>query len=134
VVGMLVMACERLGYDGLTLVPAHFHIAALARRLFVFLDPADEAFFLALCDATRGQPFQRATENVARAGVVDLRTGSAVSWRPSRMVLGISQAMKDELSDPSYAVRVERAASELRFGLAPSAEPAPSEPERPPGG
>ncbi len=123
VVGMLVMACERLGYDGLTLVPAHFHIAALARRLFVFLDPADEAFFLALCDATRGQPIQAATETIARSGVIDLRTGSPVSWRPSRMVLGISRAMKDELSDPSYALRVEQVAAELRFALAPSAAP-----------
>ena len=53
VVGMLVMAAERLGYDGITLVPSHFHVAAQARRLFRFLDPADEAMFLAL-EPTRG--------------------------------------------------------------------------------
>jgi hypothetical protein len=134
VVGMLVMACERLGYDGLTLVPAHFHIAALARRLFVFLEPADEAYFLALCDATRGQPLHQATETIARAGVIDLRTGAPVGWRPSRMVLGISRAMKDELADPSYALRVEQAAAELRFALAPSVGPGQREPEPKAGG
>ncbi len=110
VVGMLVMACERLGFDGLSLVPAHFHVAAQARRLLRFLDPAAESFFLSLSRATAGSSLAEASLAIAAGRVVDRETGRAVAWKPSRMVLAVSPELLARLDGPAYARAVEDAA------------------------
>jgi acetoin utilization deacetylase AcuC-like enzyme len=117
VVGMLVMACERLGYDGISLVPSQYHVAAQARRLFTFFDPSDEAFFLALERATRGLPLHEASTAIAAGRIRDARTSEVVSWRPRRMVLPVNQALKERLSSPAYAKAVEDEARKLAFTL-----------------
>jgi acetoin utilization deacetylase AcuC-like enzyme len=109
VVGMLVMAAERLTYDGVTLVPSHFHVAAQARRLFRFLDPADEARFLALGRATSGMTLFQASAALA-AGQVRGPDGAPLAYKPSRMVLATSESLKERLASDDYAREVEEAA------------------------
>lgn len=113
VVGMLVMAAERLGYEGVTHVPSHYHVAAQGRRLFRFLEPADEAFFLALNRATAGMTLFEASNAIAAGRVVD-DTGAPVFWKPSRMVLPTGEALKAKLASAAYAREVETAARDLR--------------------
>lgn len=117
VVGMLVMACERLGFDGLTLVPAHFHVATVARRLFTFMNPADEAYFLALHEATKHLDISDASRRIDEGRVMSRATGEPAPYRPARMVLAVSEALKARLADPSYARRVEDAAKSLDLVL-----------------
>ncbi|NUO49575.1 MAG: histone deacetylase [Polyangiaceae bacterium] len=120
VIGMLVMAAERLGYEGVTVVPSHFHVAAQARRLMKFLDPADEAFFLALSAATAGLTLFEASKAIAAGAVTD-EEGKPVHWRPSRMVLVTGPTLAARLESPEYAREVEKAARTLRL----SGDPAP---------
>ncbi|MBL9026970.1 MAG: histone deacetylase [Myxococcales bacterium] len=122
VIGMLVMAAERLGYEGLTVVPSHYHVAAQARRLFAFLDPTDEAFFLALSRATHGRTLFEASKALAAGEVVDDK-GVAVSWKPSRMVLATGENLKARLASAAYARAVEAAARELRPSRPPPEVP-----------
>lgn len=136
VIGMLIMACERLGFDGLTFVPAHFHLAARGRRLLEVLDPADEALFLALASATGSLGSFEASRRIEHGDVVDVETGEPVQYKPMRMVLAVSPALKDKLASPEYARGVEEAARKLSFVLRDS-EPsrtagAPSQPPPPP--
>ena len=109
VIGMLVMACERLGFDGVTVVPSHYHVAAQARRLMSFWDPADEAAFIAIGKATQGMNLFQASIAIAEGDVVDV-AGRVVSWKPSRMVLPVSAALRERLDGPGYARAVEDAA------------------------
>ncbi len=118
VVGMLVMAAERLGYDGVTVVPSHFHVAAQARRLFRFLDPSDEALFLALGRATSGMTLFQASNALAAGQVVDA-TGNPVGYKPSRMVLATSASLREHLASPAYARAVEAHARDLRPSTLP---------------
>ena len=117
VIGMLVMASERLGYDGLTLIPSHFHVAAQARRLFTFFEPLDEARFLALLRATQGLSLAEATARILGGQVVERTTGEPQRYHPSRMVLAVSDMMKGRLSDPSFNRAVEAEARKLDFVL-----------------
>ncbi|MBK8938920.1 MAG: histone deacetylase [Polyangiaceae bacterium] len=119
VVGMLVMACERLRFDGLTLVPAHFHVAAVTRRSLRFLEPEAEALFLALAAATKDLPLAEASLAIESGRVRSASTGEVVRYEPARMVLPVSEAFKARLDDASYARRVEEAARGLELVLAP---------------
>lgn len=117
VVGMLIMACERLGFDGLTLVPAHYHVATVARRLYQFLDPADEAYYLALATATKDLEIAAASTAIEAGKVVHRATGARAPYKPARMVLAVSDEMKSRLSDAAYARQVEDHAKRLDLAL-----------------
>ncbi len=126
VVGMLVMACERLGLDGLLFTPSHYHVAAQARGLLRFLDPEDEAFFVALGEVTKPLPLDRATQLVADGGIVDEATNEPVRWRPARMYFAVSEAMKTAMAAPAFERTVREKVARLRFRRAdePLADPA----------
>ena len=130
VVGMLIMACERLGFDGLTFVPAHFHLAARGRRLLKVLEPKDEALFLALASATAPLGIFEATRRIEKGDVLDSRTGAKVAYAPMRMVLPVSAALKERLESQTYARGVEEAARDLHLELRAGEESAsaPSSP------
>lgn len=119
VVGMLVMAAERLAFEGVTLVPAHFHVAARAKRLFTFLEPAHEARYLALARATHGMTLGAASAAIAAGRVVDRKTGAPVLYEPGRMVLASRGPLEARLASESYARAVEDEASRFDLELTP---------------
>ena len=108
IVGMLVMACERLQLDGLLFTPAHYHVAAQARGVLRFFDANDEAFFVALGEITKPLPLARATAMVDEKRIVDER-GEPVSWRASRMVFAVSDRLKEAIGGAAYERAVEAA-------------------------
>jgi hypothetical protein len=112
------MTCERLCLYGLTLIPAHFHVATRARRLLRFMDPKSEALYLALGRATAGLEPAEAAHRVSRGDVIDARTGEPVKYVPARMVLPVSAALRDATSSEDYARRVEEHARTLDLRLA----------------
>lgn len=115
VVMMLVMACERLGLDGLLFTPSHFHVAAMARGLLRFLDPHVEARFLALEQALEGVPLVEATRCVHAGRIVDEATGRPVGWPAAEMVLPVSPELAARLDAPDYDRTVEATARSLRL-------------------
>lgn len=111
----LVLACERLGLDGILFVPSHFHLAAQSRSLLRFLEPDDEARFRALYEAVEGVPLAAATRAVDEGRVVDGRTGKPVTWQPRPMVLPVSAGFKEQVMGEAYEAEV--AAARQRFEL-----------------
>ena len=93
VAAMLQVACERLHLDGLVFVPSQFHVAAYGRGYMTFLDPDARARFEALLRLFRDFPLPEATRAVAEGRVVDDETGDVVKWRPSPMVLPVSEKL-----------------------------------------
>jgi acetoin utilization deacetylase AcuC-like enzyme len=116
--GMLVMACERLKLDGLTFLPAHFHVASQARGFLEFLEPADEALFAALCGVLGGFPLATSAAMLAEGRVVDAR-GIPVRWKPARMVLPVSDALCARMRCHEYDRLVEEAAKGIELRLLP---------------
>jgi acetoin utilization deacetylase AcuC-like enzyme len=116
--GMLSMAAERLRFDGLTFVPAHYHTAAQARGTLRFLDPADEAVFVAIKEALGARSLFEATRLIAAGGLVHEATGEPFSWKPARMVIPLCRALRDAVGGPEYDHKVEEAAREVRLCVA----------------
>ncbi len=82
VVGMLMMACERQGLDGVAFNPIHFHVAVMARGLARFFDPEDERDFDDRREAFGRRPLHEAAERLK-------------DWSPGAMVIPVSERMKD---------------------------------------
>ncbi|MEJ7731173.1 MAG: histone deacetylase [Polyangiaceae bacterium] len=118
VFGMVTMAAQRLGFDGLTFVPAHYHTASQARALLRFLEPADEALFVAMKGALGARSLIEASPLVDAGRIVDARAGKPVPWRPARMVAPLSAALRDRVQGPTYDRQVEEAAARLELSLA----------------
>ena len=119
-IGMLVMACERLRMDGLTFLPAHYHVAAQARGLLELLDPADEAMFAALAGVIGSYPLATSAAMLAAGRVVHEDTGEPVKWKPARMVLPVSDALRARVRGPDFDRRVEEAARSIHLTVLPA--------------
>jgi hypothetical protein len=115
VVGMLVMACERLELDGLLFAPSHYHVAAQASGMLRFLEPADQAFFVALGEVTKPLPLHEATKLVADGRICDAETGEPVAWRAKRMFFPVSARMKEAFASPEYEEAVREATRNVRL-------------------
>jgi len=94
---LLILICERLGLDGLLIVPSHYHIAALVAGQGRFVDPRDRARFAALRDALSGTRLVEAAHAIEEGRVVDEESGEPFRWNPAPMVVPVSQRLKARL-------------------------------------
>jgi acetoin utilization deacetylase AcuC-like enzyme len=117
VAALLVLACDRLGLDGLLFVPSHYHLAAQGRSLLRFLRPADEAYFRALQAALAGLSLSQAAAALEAGRVVDAENGAPVRWRPAPMVLPVSERLKAQVGGEEYERAVAAAGAGLAFRL-----------------
>jgi acetoin utilization deacetylase AcuC-like enzyme len=122
IVLMLLMACERLGFDGLLYTPAHYHMAALARGWATFLDPEDEARFLAVEHALAGVPLGRASAMVAEGRVV-VSAGQPVRWSPAPMVHALHPELDARISGDDYESAVQTLANRYALSVVSSRRP-----------
>jgi len=112
VTAMLLVMCERLELDGLTFLPAHFHMAEIAREVAVFWDPADAARHAAVRAALQGLRLVEMDRAVRRGEVVEAATGRPYAFTPARMVIPVSERLRAE---PRVAAS-RAAASDPRTG------------------
>jgi acetoin utilization deacetylase AcuC-like enzyme len=117
VMSLLVVACDRLGLDGLLFVPAYYHTACQGRKYLRFLSPEDEAFMRGLEAALAGIPLPEATHAVEQKRVVNRRTGTFVPWRSMPMVFPVTDRIKARISSPGFERQVAEAAGELELVL-----------------
>ncbi len=99
VVAMLRVACERLHLDGLVFVPSQFHVAAYSQGYLNFLEAEARARFAALLRLFRDTPLPEATQAVAEGRVVDVESGEVFTWRPSPMVLPVSEKLAQRIRE-----------------------------------
>jgi acetoin utilization deacetylase AcuC-like enzyme len=106
---VLVVLCERLELDGLVFTPSHYHLAAISRPLAACADPLIEGKFRAVQKAVSGMDLLQATLAVESGKVVDEATGNAVTWEPSRLVIPVSEELKQEFASQKFKDDVDRA-------------------------
>lgn len=115
----LVLACERLGLDGVFFVPSHYHLAAQSRKLLCFLDPEDAGRFRALRDVLGRLPLTEATRAVEEGRVRDAATGEPYRWEPAPMVLPVSDRLQERLLGEEYEDEAEAVCRRVAFELEP---------------
>ena len=117
IIGMLVMACERLGFDGVAFAPSAYHIAAIARAHAVFLEPEREGLLRALEAVIGRLPLGSATVLLGDGRVVDDRSGTSVAWDPGPMVIPFSERLHRHLDATDYRQAVARTAEAFQFRI-----------------
>lgn len=116
-VAFLVLACERLGLDGMVFTPSHYHLAAQSRRMLRFADPQDEARFRAFRETLAGRSLAEATRLADEGEVVDRKTGDPRPWQPAPMVLPVSERLRERLQGPEYERAVQEARARIDLGV-----------------
>jgi acetoin utilization deacetylase AcuC-like enzyme len=108
---LLVAAAERLSLDGVSFVPAHYHVAWIAKSRFVMWDPAARGRFEAIVRHTARHPLAVVSERLGTSGW-PLEDGGTTRWEPTEMVIPLAPAMAEHLA------RTEPAATAARRALA----------------
>jgi hypothetical protein len=104
---LLVAAAERLSLDGVSFVPAHYHVAWIARSRFTFWDPAVRGRFEALVAHTARHPLSVVSERLGTVGW-PLEDGGVVRWEPAEMVVPLAEAMAEALAHGAPAAAAAR--------------------------
>jgi acetoin utilization deacetylase AcuC-like enzyme len=107
VFGWLVVLCESLSLDGISVRPSHVHIAMQSRKHMRFLEPADEAFYRVLAKALEGLPLAEKSRAVEEGRVRWSATGEEVQWRGLPMVLPVSPRLREMVEGDAYETAVE---------------------------
>jgi len=82
ILGMLMMAAERLGLDGVGFKPTSFHVAWMARSVADFLEPSGRREFNDRREAFGRRPLHEVAERLR-------------DWSPGPMAIPMSAAMKE---------------------------------------
>jgi hypothetical protein len=117
VMALLILVCDELRLDGILFVPSHYHLAATGKKYLRSLQPEDEAWFRALEEATGGLPLGKASQAIDDGRLTDTATGQTAKWRPTTMVLPISDRLHDLVEGEEFEERVEAAGKNLQLTL-----------------
>ena len=116
-IALLVQVCVRLGLDGLTFTPSHYHLVQQSTRHLRMLDPADAARFEALQEALAAVPLHEASRLVEEEGVVDESTGQPYRWHGMPMLLALSEGLRQRWETDRWEERRSEERARLRFRL-----------------
>lgn len=97
---MLVQACRRLGLAGIVARPAWYHSAAMAARVFRFLDPEAEGRFQAWTDALAGLGVAEAARALDAGRLRE--DGQPARWEPADHVLPVAEEVLAWFASEEY--------------------------------
>ncbi|MFT5458543.1 MAG: acetoin utilization deacetylase AcuC-like enzyme [Myxococcota bacterium] len=96
VMQVLIQAALRTGLQGVAFVPAHYHVAVMASRRFVFLDPEVAGRFTALRTWLGDRTLLDASSALETPGIE--LDGARVTWEPAWMVLPVDERLQEALA------------------------------------
>jgi hypothetical protein len=113
------MAAE-LGKDGVACVPKFFHDALIfyRSRLFLFLDPIEQARFEVLMRDLAGTSLRDLSLALLNGAVTD-QHGLPVAWHPGYQVFPLSQRLTAYFNSPKYETMVVDEAANYRVAYDP---------------
>lgn len=113
---LLVVAADRLGLDGVGLVPAHYHVAWMSRHDFVAIDPEDRGHFRAVVRHLSEVSLRTATQLMDKQGLAT-EDGKAITWWKPEMVTPRGDALKEYIA--ATEDQAKRAQRSLAMRLVP---------------
>jgi len=123
VLAWLTVVCERLGLEGLTMMPSHYHTAVRGRGLLRCIAPRDEARLQALVHALEGLTLAEGNQALADGRVRERASDAPVAWEPHAMALPVTTAFQQAFFGPAYDRAVAAARPDFDFVLTPGANP-----------
>ena len=111
---LFVLACDRLQLDGLLFVPAHYHTASQGRKSLRFLSPVAEG----VPRRARGPPWPPPLgghPRSPRSGWWTRPRASPSAWRPSPMVMAVTDRLRALIEGEEYERQVAEEAAHHAF-------------------
>ncbi len=113
--GMLVLACEQAGLDGVAHVLSNYHLAVVGRWHLRFVDPVVQGRFDALRAVLGGVTLADAERALSTNQIVDDAGGRPVRWEPALAVMPVSERLRARVSGARYDAAVREARASLRY-------------------
>ena len=110
---LLFVIAQRLSLDGVALVPAHFHVAWMARHRFTFVDPEQRGVFDALCDMPL--PLAKLSAVLGRDGLPTPE--GPLKWHPDPMLCPVTARCEAALAEGEDVYEASYEATRARLGL-----------------
>jgi len=114
VMHLMVLVCDRLGLAGVASVPGYYHLARQAKPNMRFVAAEAEAHYRALDRAVSGLPLRVASWAIDRGELIDAKTGQPVAWKPSPMVMPVTDAAR---ATPEWEAEVARIEATLEYTI-----------------
>lgn len=118
--GLFVLIAERLHLDGVSFIPAYYHLAYQARGDLAFVSPEDEGMFRAMRRAVEKLPLKEASWALAKGQVVLLKTGQPIAWRPRPMLVALSEGLKAAAFGEAWEAAASAVAKDCAMELLPA--------------
>jgi hypothetical protein len=114
---LLQIMTERLGKEGMLVVPAYYHNGVLYNESFHFFSPEKEGELRALERDLAQFPIAIASWAVEKGLVCDEHTGQPFVWHPEEMLWPFSTRLKDYFATTTYHDAVAQIMQQQRFTL-----------------
>jgi hypothetical protein len=117
VVELLMIICWRLNLAGLINIPEFYHNAVFYSKIFHYLDPLDQAKFLALNRTFSKYPLDKVSWAIDWGCVTDLNENQPFTWFVKRQVVPLEKDIKQMYQSKDYRDFVNSKANSYRYIL-----------------
>lgn len=102
IVELLLIICWRLNLSALMNIPEHYHNAVFYSKAFHYLDPENEARFIALKESFPEMSLYDLTWAVERGEIVNVATGEPFKWVVGEQIVPLKRILSDVFSGKDY--------------------------------
>jgi hypothetical protein len=117
VVELLMIICWRLNLAALINIPEFYHNAVFYSKIFYYLDPLDQAKYLALNRALGKYPLDKISWAIDWGCVTELSEGQPFSWFVKQQIVPLEKDLKQIYKSREYQDFVSTRAKSFRFVL-----------------
>jgi hypothetical protein len=117
VVELLMLICWRLNLAGLINIPEFYHNAVFYSKIFYYLDPLDQAKFLALQKTFKKFKLSTISWGIDWGCVRDLQTNQPFTWFVKQQIVPLEKDLKCLFKSKEYQDCVHQAVPSFRFAF-----------------
>ena len=117
VVELLMIICWRLNLAGLINIPEFYHNAVFYSKIFYYLDPLDQARYLALNQSLGKYPLDKISWAIDWGCVTEIGDQQPFTWFVKQQIVPLEKDLKQMYKSKEYRDFVSTQAKSFRFVL-----------------
>jgi len=115
VVELLMIICWRLNLAGLINVPEFYHNAVFYSKIFYYMDPDDQAKFLAIKRTFNDYPLEKVSWGIDWGCVTEMNNNQPFHWFVKQQVVALEKNLKEMFKSKEYLNYVSDKAKSYQF-------------------
>lgn len=117
IVELLIIAAWRLNLAGLLNTPERYHNAFLYSRIFYYINPLDQARFMAMARDMKKYPLHKVAWAMEWNAIQDLISGEPAKWFIAKQIIPLDKELKKLFNSADYKKIVNEKLKEYKFHL-----------------